>query len=154
MNSPRFSTAPVLVKATLTTANPNRNGTGTLTTLYTVPSSYDFAPPPAFAAGLGSYTIPTENQTARAQGLRVSRIRAASTGNSGDGVLCLYTGTDLYLQMKINANSSITAAIPTWQDLWEFESTGGWRVPTGTVLALSSTSVLTPIVVTMEAEIG
>lgn len=154
MNGPRFATAPILAKRTITTANTNRNGTGALDTLFTVPATYDFAPPPAFAAGLGTYTIATANQTARAQGLRVSRIRAIATGASGDGVLCIYTGTDFYDQIKINAITTVTAGVLTWKDVLEFESIGGWQVPPGTVIAVSATVVSSPIVVTLEGGIG
>lgn len=154
MNGPRFATAPILVKRTLTTANANRNGTGTLETLYTVPATYDFAPPPAFASGLGTYTVPNANQTARGQGLRVARIRAIATGISGDGVLCIYTGTDLYDQIKINAITTVTAGVLTWKDVLDFETTGGWQVPAGTVIAVSATVVSSPIVVTLEGGMG
>lgn len=155
--SPNFAYTPAPGIATISTNNASRDGTGTLTTIYTVPSTYTFTPSPVFSASGGAWVSPTATvSNVVTSGWRCDRVRAKATGTTVVGALILYlhNGTTAFPIAEVQ----ITAVTPTagTTDAWErvIEFPGGLNLPPGWSLRASYTTAQSGTAFTVLAEGG
>jgi hypothetical protein len=142
--SPNFAYTPAPGCVAISTNNANKDGTGTLATVYTVPSAYTFTPSPVFSPSSGAWVIPTTTTASvPVIGWRCDRVRAKATGTTVAGafVLYLHNGTTAFPITEV----AITAGTD-WERTIEF-ATGlnlppGWSIRASYTTAQSGTSII------------
>lgn len=108
--TPQFVKTPVIGATTISTANTNRNGTGTISTLL----------------------------TGGTNGTSVKRVKAIATGVTTAGFVRLFThdGTNAYLLAEIQVTAiTPSASVAAWNgelELFDYVLPNGWSIRVST----------------------
>ena len=119
-SQPSFAAIPVIWRGSVSTANTNRDGTGTIVTL----------------------------GTAGSNGTKINTVRIKATGDPADSVvtLFLHDGTNYYLIDEFDLGNPVagSATVTTYSDAHSFSD---WVLPSGYSLRAAITAALTSGVV-------
>ena len=138
--SPNFGNAPYVRTSVVSAANSAYDGTGTLTEIASVPSTYTHVPPPTVSGG--TYTA-ANSVSQPSNGILVDRVIVRARGTSVAGHVLIWISDGTTHSVVASAEVTVIAASTTVAPWTASIDLGGLRVPSGYTLRATVTTATT-----------